>query len=276
MNHWQAELEEAVARWRAAGRPAPDIALVAGSGLSIDLGKPAVGPEPLADWLPFPVRPVPGHHHEVELLDLPSGHRVLYCRGRLHGYQGYEPGDVVFPVRFAALLGAKTLVMTNAAGGVRPEWPSGTLVAVSDQLNLTGRNPLWGEPPSEWGPRFPDLSEAFPVELRALARKHARHLGLNLVEGVYAGLPGPSYETPAEVRMLRHLGADLVGMSTVHEIIAACHMGLRCLVISLVTNPGAGVTDTPLTHQEVLEAGRDASARLKALFGALLADPEIV
>lgn len=276
MNHWQNELESAVARWRASGRPDPDVAVVAGSGLAIDLGVPLLGPEPLGDWLPFAVRPVAGHHHEIELVEPAPGRRVLYFRGRLHGYQGYEPGEVVFPVRFAALLGAKTLIMTNAAGGVRPEWPSGTLVAVSDQLNLTGRNPLWGEPPAEWGPRFPDMTEAYSTELRALARKHARSLGFTLVEGVYAGLPGPSYETPAEVKMLRHLGADLVGMSTVHEIIAARHMGLRCLVISLVTNPGAGVSSTPLTHEEVLDAGRDASARVKALFGALLVDSQIV
>jgi len=234
-----------------------------------------LGPEPLADWLPFPVRSVAGHHHALELLELPSGRHVLYFRGRLHGYQGYEPGEVVFPVRLAALLGAKTLIMTNAAGGVRPEWPSGTLVVVSDQVNMTGRNPLWGEPPAEWGERFPDMSEAYSSELRSLARGHAKRLGMALTEGVYAGLPGPSYETPAEVKMLRHLGADLVGMSTVLEVIAARHLGMRCLVLSLVTNPGAGVTSAPLTHQEVLDAGREASARLQALFGSLLADERL-
>ena len=275
MKHFEKELAAAVERWRGEGRPAPDVALVAGSGLSIDLGRPAIGPEPLAGWLPFPVRAVAGHRHELELLEIGAGRHLLYFRGRLHGYQGYEPGELVFPVRFAALLGAKTLLMTTAAGGVRPEWPSGTLVAVSDQLNLTGRSPLWGEPPAAWGERFPDMSEAYSSELRSLAREHASRLGFSLVEGVYAGLPGPSYETPAEVRMLRHLGADLVGMSTVLEVIAARHLGMRCLVLSLVTNPGAGVTSAPLTHQEVLDAGRDASSRLQALFGALLADPRL-
>lgn len=275
MNHWPGELEAAVERWKTAGRPRVDVAVVAGSGLSVELGEPRHGSEPLADWLPFPVRPVPGHRHEVELLELPTDRRILYFRGRLHGYQGYEPGQTVFPVRLAARLGARVLVMTNAAGGVRADWPAGTLVALSDQLNLTARSPLWGEPPADWGDRFPDLSEAFARRLRGLAREHAAALGFELPEGVYAGLPGPSYETPAEVRMLRTLGADLVGMSTVHEVIAARHLGLECLVLSLVTNPGAGVQAAPLDHQEVLDAGRAAAGRLRALFTNLLADSRL-
>ncbi len=276
MQHWQEELALAVTRWRDLGRPAPDVALVAGSGLSVDLGPPVAGPEPLARWLPFPVHGVAGHRHEIELLEVAGGRRVLYFRGRIHGYQGYAPADVVFPVRFAALLGAKVLLMTNAAGGVRPEWPAGTLAAVSDHLNLTGTNPLAGEPPPAWGARFPDMVDAYDPGLRGLARRHARELGFDLPDGVYAGLNGPSYETPAEVRMLRTLGADLVGMSTVHEVIAARHLGLRCLVLSLVANPGAGVTDAPLHHEEVLEAGQAAAARVRALIEALLADPELV
>lgn len=273
MRHWQDELEKAVIRWRELGRPAPDVALVAGSGLAVDLGTPVAGPEPLAAWLPFPVHSVPGHRHEIELLELPTGRRILYFRGRIHGYQGYTPGEVVFPVRFAALLGAKTLVMTNAAGGVRPEWSAGTLAAVSDQLNLTGANPLFGETPAAWGARFPDMADAFDPGYRALAKRLALAAGFDLAEGVYAGLNGPSYETPAEVRMLRTLGADLVGMSTVHEIIAARHIGMKCLVLSLVANPGAGVTDAPLHHDEVLAAGRAAATRVRALLSALLADP---
>ncbi len=276
MQHWQEELALAVTRWRDLGRPAPDVALVAGSGLSVDLGLPVAGPEPLARWLPFPVHGVAGHRHEIELLEVARGRRVLYFRGRIHGYQGYAPADVVFPVRFAALLGAKVLLMTNAAGGVRPEWPAGTLAAVSDHLNLTGANPLAGEPPPAWGARFPDMVDAYDPGLRGLARWHARELGFDLPDGVYAGLNGPSYETPAEVRMLRTLGADLVGMSTVHEVIAARHLGLRCLVLSLVANPGAGVTDAPLHHEEVLEAGQAAATRVRALIEALLADPRLV
>lgn len=276
MDHLERELEAACERWRRLGRPAPDAALVAGSGLAIDLGAPVAGPEPLADWLPFPVRSVVGHAHAVELLEPSAGRSVLYFRGRLHSYQGYDGAQAAFIVRLAARLGARVLVMTNAAGGIRPEWPAGTLVAVSDHLNLTGLNPLRGDPPESWGPRFPDMSDAYDPRLRALARRHAERLGFRLEEGVYAGLAGPSYETAAEVRMLRILGADLAGMSTVLEVIAARHLGMRCLVVSLVTNPGAGVSAAPLDHLEVLEAGRAAAGRVAALLGGVLADPELL
>ena len=276
MNHRQDELEAAAARWRESGRALPEVALVAGSGLAIDLGRSIVPPEPLADWLPFPVLAVPGHRHSLELIEARPGRSALSFRGRLHGYQGYEPAEVVFPIRFAALLGCKILIMTNAAGGIRPEWPAGTLAAVTDQLNLTGRSPLTGEPPAAWGARFPDMMHAYDRALLNLARGHATRLGFALAEGVYAGLPGPSYETAAEVRMLRTLGADLVGMSTVHEVIAARHLGMRCLVISLVANPAAGVTDAPLVHDDVLEAGEAAAGRVQALLGALLADPALL
>ncbi len=275
MDHLAAELAAAAARWKALGRPAPAVALVAGSGLAVDLGPPVVGPEPLADWLPFPVHAVAGHGHQIELLEPLPGRHVLYFRGRIHGYQGYTPAEVVFPVRLAARLGARVLVMTNAAGGIRPEWPAGTLAAVADQINLTGANPLAGDPPSDWGPRFPDMLDAYDPALRALARERAVALGFELAAGVYAGLPGPSYETPAEVRMLRAMGADLVGMSTVLEVIAARHLGVRCLVLSLVANPGAGVTPTPLTHEEVLGAGRAAAERVQGLLAGILSEPRL-
>lgn len=274
MDHRVRELGEAVARWRSLGRPDPEVVLVAGSGLAVDVGESMVAAEPLADWLPFPIRAVAGHRLTVELVRC-GARRVLYFRGRVHGYQGHEPADVVFPVRLGALLGARTLILTNAAGGVRADWPAGTLALVADQLNLTGRTPLSGEPPPEWGPRFPDMVDAYDPALRERAHGHARRLGFELAEGVYAGLPGPAYETPAEVRMLRALGADLVGMSTVHEVIAARHMGLRCLALSLVANPGAGLGPLggrALTHEEVLSAGREAALRVRALLDLLLAD----
>jgi purine-nucleoside phosphorylase len=272
MNHWSSELEAARERWLALGRPRPDVALVAGSGLSIALGDPVVGPEPLADWLPFPVGSVAGHDHSLELLATGGGRHALYFRGRLHAYQGYDAAQVVFPVRLAARLGARVLIMTNAAGGIRADWPAGTLAAVDDHLNLSGLNPLRGDPPAAWGARFPDMATAYDPELIRKAQAHARRLGFELASGVYAGLAGPSYETPAEVRMLRTLGADLAGMSTVLEVIAARHLGLRSLVISLVTNPAAGVAAAPLAHEDVLEVGRAAADRVAALLGALLAE----
>lgn len=275
MNHWGPELESARQRWLDRGWPRPDVALVAGSGLSISLGEPVAGPEPLADWLPFPVGSVAGHDHSLELLAAGGGRHALSFRGRLHSYQGYDAAQVAFPVRLAARLGARVLIMTNAAGGVRADWPAGTLVAITDHLNLTGLNPLRGEPPAAWGPRFPDMATAYDPALVDRARRHARDLGFELATGVYAGLAGPSYETPAEVRMLRVLGADLAGMSTVLEVIAARHLGMRSLVLSLVTNPGAGVTETPLDHEDVLVAGRQAAGRVAALLGALLADPAL-
>jgi len=273
MEPWHQELEAARARWLQSGRPRPDVALVAGSGLASELGAPIeriAGPEPLADWLPFPVRSIAGHEHALELLRVGEGRHVLYYRGRLHSYQGYDAAQVVFPIRLAARLGASVLVMTNAAGGVRPEWGVGTLVAVADHLNLTGLNPLRGEPPEEWGQRFPDMLGAYDPGLRNLAHDLARQLGFALESGVYAGLAGPSYETAAEIRMLRTLGADLVGMSTVLEVIAARHMGLRSLVLSLVSNPAAGVTDSTLDHADVLRVGREAAGRVAALLRALL------
>jgi purine-nucleoside phosphorylase len=272
-------LDDAVAAWERRGWPRPRLLLVSGSGLAVDLHPPTHGPEPLASFLPFPVHPVEGHPHRLEMLlprpDLP----VLYLRGRLHGYQGYEPAEAVFPVRLAALLGAGTLVMTNAAGGLAPELPAGRLALVCDHLNLTGANPLRGTLPAAWGPRFPDLGEAYDPRLRRLAAGHAAALGIPLAEGVYAGLAGPSYETPAELRMLHRLGADLVGMSTVLEVIAARHMGLACLVLSLVANAAPGEGDAgesgPVTHEGVLAAGAAAAADLVRLLRAILEDPAL-
>jgi purine-nucleoside phosphorylase len=270
-----AALDEAVAAWDRRAWPRPRVVLVSGSGLAVDLHPPTHGLVPLADLLPFPVHPIEGHPHRVELL-LPRPERpVLYLRGRLHSYQGYDPLQTVFPVRLAALLGARTLVMTNAAGGLTAARRAGELVLVRDHLNLTGLNPLRGPLPALWGPRFPDLSQAYDGRLRRLAHARASNLGLTLGEGVYAGVAGPSYETPAEARMLALLGADLVGMSTVLEVIAAHHMGLSCLVVSLVSNLGGGLGDEPLDHAEVVAAGVGAQADLSRLLRALLKDDEL-
>jgi len=265
-------LDATLERWHALGWPAPEVWLVSGSGLAVDLGPPCHGPVPLSELLPFALEGVVGHPMEVELLEPVPGRRVLYQRGRVHGYQGHPPAEVVAHVRLAAELGTRTLVMTNAAGGLDPDYQPGDLVAVSDHLNLTGWNPLHGGVPAEWGPQFPDLVGAYSPDLRRRLRDKAQKLGISLFEGVYAGLAGPSYETPAEVRMLRALGADLAGMSTVLEVIAARHRGLRSLVVSLVSNLAAGVTGEPLDHDEVLAAGRAAAERVRELLGALLRD----
>jgi purine-nucleoside phosphorylase len=269
-------LKEAVERWDGLGWARPTVALVSGSGLGVDLGERAHGPIGLDYFLPFPVHPVAGHAHEVEVL-LPRPDRpVLYMRGRLHSYQGYNAHDTVFPVRLAALLGVKLLILTNATGGVNPGLAPGDLVLLRDQINLTGLNPLRGDLPPEWGPRFPDMSSAYDPAAAALVKALAAELGIALKEGVYAGLAGPSYETPAEVRMLAALGGDVTGMSTVLEVIAARHMGVRCLGLSLVSNAAAGVGSGPIDHAEVLATGKKAAETLARLLATLLAHPGLL
>jgi len=269
-------LKEAVERWDALGWRRPTVALVSGSGLGVDLGERVHGPIGLDYFLPFPLHPVAGHPHEVEVL-LPRPDRpILYMRGRLHSYQGYSAHDTVFPVRLAALLGVKLLVLTNATGGLKPDLRPGDLVLIQDQINLTGLTPLRGDLPPEWGPRFPDMGNAYDPAATALVREIAAELDIPLKEGVYAGLAGPSYETPAEVRMLALLGGDVTGMSTVLEVIAARHMGVRCLALSLVSNAAAGVGATPIDHAEVLAAGRQAAGKVQRLLAALLAHPGLL
>jgi len=235
-----------------------DVAIVLGSGWSpavAALGTPIVA---------LPQAEVPGFTppsalgHTGELLSVPIGeHRVLVLVGRVHAYEGHDLRHVVHPVRAACAVGARIVVLTNAAGGLRPDLAIGQPVLISDHLNLTARSPLVGA-------QFVDLTDAYAPRLRQLARE----ADPELAEGVYAGLPGPHYETPAEVRMLRMLGADLVGMSTVHETIAARAAGAEVLGVSLVTNPAAGITGQPLSHAEVLAAGAASASRM----GSLLAD----
>lgn len=271
-----AELERASGAWQERGWPRPAMHLVSGSGLAVDLGEPTHGPIPLAELLPFEVEGVAGHPLTVELLEPVPGRVVLYQRGRLHAYQGLPVHRTVLPVRLAAALGARVLLMTNAAGALGPGHSPGDLLLLSDHLNLTGLDPLRGRLPEAWGPRFPDMSGAYDAALGRRVRQVAAELGIELGEGVYAGVGGPCYETPTEVRMLAALGADVVGMSTVLEVAAAHPMGVRCAVVSLVTNPAAGVGGGTLDHREVLEAGRAAAERLRRLLAALLADPHLV
>lgn len=267
------QLETTLERYRSLDWPAPDLLLVSGSGLAVDMDGDTRGPVPLTDVLPFPATGIVGHPLELMLLEPVPGRRVLYQRGRLHAYQGFTPHQVVLTIRMAARLGAKTLVMTNAAGGLMPEHRPGDLVAISDHLNLTGMNPLFGTKlPEDWGEQFPDMSRAYDPQLRERLHGHAEALGIDLLDGVYVGVAGPSYETPAEVRMMRGMGGHAVGMSTVLEVIAARHMGMKAAVVSLVTNAGAGVTDAELDHQEVIDAGKVAAGNVQKLLGALLRD----
>jgi purine-nucleoside phosphorylase len=192
-------------------------------------------------------------------------------QGRFHYYEGHDLETVTFPIRVAQKLGVSTLILTAATGGIRTDLRAGTLVCLSDHLNLIGSNPLRGWNDERLGTRFPDMTEVYSKRLRAIAGEEAKGLGIELVTGVYACMPGPSYETPAEIKMLRTMGADVVGMSTVPEAIVARHAGIEVLAIALVSNAAAGVVGTPITHEEVLAAGRRAAPTLARLIECVVA-----
>ena len=217
----------------------------------------------------FPEVGVAGHSGLLRSVETASGARILVLLGRVHAYEGHPLSAVVHGVRSAVRAGCRTVVLTNAAGALRPGLRVGQPVLIADHLNLTGRSPLKGPAaPAELGlPRFVDLTEAYSHRLRDLARD----VDPTLEEGVYAGLPGPQYETPAEIRMLQTLGADLVGMSTVHEVIAARHVGAEVLGLSLITNLAAGLGETPLNHAEVLEAGHASAEAMGDLLAEVVA-----
>jgi purine-nucleoside phosphorylase len=244
-----------------------DAAVVLGSGWQA--AADAIGaPErevPLADLSGFQQPTVKGHAASVRYVRK-GQQRILLYLGRVHLYEGHDPHAVAHSVRTAITAGCRTVVLTNAAGGINANYAVGQPVLISDHINLTGRSPLSGPLPPQVPSRFTDLTETYSRRLRALARE----LDPSLAEGVYAGLPGPHYETPAEIRMLRSAGADLVGMSTVMEAIAARHLGAEVLGISIVSNPAAGLSDMPLDHQDVLAATATATAKVGALLGELL------
>lgn len=251
---------------RRADARAPEVALVLGSGLggfADALEKKTV--IPYASIEGMPVSAVVGHAGNLVIGEV-RGMPVAAMQGRVHLYEGHSAADVVFGVRLMRLLGAGTLVITNAAGGCGERLSPGDLMLIEDHINLTGTSCLVGENEDELGVRFPDMSEAYDRSLRAIADEVAAARGLMLARGVYAGLLGPSYETPAEVRMMCRVGADAVGMSTVLEVIAAKHMGMRVLGISCITNLAAGISATPLSHDEVTET----AARVRGQFEGLL------
>jgi purine-nucleoside phosphorylase len=265
----RAEISAAALRERA-GVDGFDAAVVLGSGWQA--AADAIGaPElevPLADLGGFQQPGVKGHAASVRYVKK-GQRRILVFLGRVHLYEGHDPHAVVHGVRTAIAAGCGAIVLTNAAGGINVGYAVGEPVLISDHINLTGRSPLWGPLPSRVPSRFADLTDAYSGRLRALAMQ----LDPSLAEGVYAGLPGPHFETPAEIRMLRAAGADLVGMSTVLEAIAARHLGAEVLGISIVSNPAAGLSDVPIDHRDVLAATGASAARVGALLSELLSRP---
>jgi purine-nucleoside phosphorylase len=271
-----ARLKALVGAVRARTALTPEVGIVLGSGLGglADELDAAVS-IPFAEMPGWPAATAPGHAGRL-LLGRLAGRPVVMLQGRFHLYEGNNPGLVVQPVLLFRAIGARMLVLTNAAGGLDPGFGPGTLMVMRDHINLTGRNPLVGPNADELGERFPDMTEAWSPRLRERLHAAGAAEGVPLAEGVYVGLVGPNYETPAEVRMLAGLGGHAVGMSTVLECIAARWVGLEVCGVSLVTNAGAGYSGAPLTHEEVLAAGAEAGPRLARVirrFVADLADP---
>ena len=263
-------MQAAVEYLRSRVKREPRVAVVLGSGLG------AFSDE-LTESTDFPYDDIPewarstavGHAGKLVFGKL-NGLDVAVMAGRSHLYEGYSPAQVTLGVRVLRQLGARSIVFTNAAGGINLSYSQGALVLISDHINLQGSNPLLGPNDDLLGPRFPDMSDAYSREYRAIAMDVAKSIGIPLQEGVYAAVSGPSYETPAEIRYLRTIGADLVGMSTVPEVIVANHMGMRVLAISCVTNMAAGILPQKINHEEVLETGRQVRDTLVRFLKALL------
>lgn len=262
--------EEAAAVVRQQTRHRPRVGLVLGSGLGAFA-------EELTNAVVIPYREIPhfpqptavGHQGRL-FIGLCQGTAAAVLQGRVHFYEGYPLRDVIFPARVLGRLGVRILVLTNAAGGINLKLKECGLFLIRDHINLQGVNPLLGPNDEQFGPRFPDMSEAYSKRLASIAQEEAQKFGLELFEGVYAAVTGPSYETPAEIRYLRTIGADVVGMSTVPEVIAANHMGMKVLAISCVTNMAAGILDKKISHEEVLEAGERVKGQFTALLRAVL------
>jgi purine-nucleoside phosphorylase len=243
----------------------PKVAVVLGSGLGGFAAELDEKQEIQYAEIPGWPRSTAAGHAGTLVLGRCGGREVAVMSGRAHLYEGYTPAQVVFGVRVMAKLGVRGMVFTNAAGGIQPVYERGALVLIGDHINLQGSNPLVGPNDDGLGPRFPDMTEAYSKRYRMIAREEAARLGIGLHEGVYAALMGPSYETPAEIRYLRSIGADLVGMSTAAEVIAANHMSVKVLGISCVTNMAAGLQPVKINHEDVLETGalvRDTLTRL--------------
>ncbi|MFN7131699.1 MAG: purine-nucleoside phosphorylase [Myxococcales bacterium] len=270
MTNLYEQLQQTVAEIRRRSTVQPKVGIILGSGLGAfadSLASPTI--IPYSELPNFPTSSVPGHAGRLVLGTL-EGAPIVAMQGRVHMYEGYAPWQAAFPARVLCALGIHTLVVTNAAGGIRDDLLPADLMVITDQINLSGQNPLIGHNDDRLGPRFPDMSAAYAPELRELLLGAAERLKLPLKQGVYVQLSGPAYETPAEIRMLRTLGADAVGMSTVPEVIVASHMGVRCAGISCITNLAAGIGKKPLSHEEVAETAEQVRDRFTALLRAFL------
>jgi purine-nucleoside phosphorylase len=251
----------------------PTIGLVLGSGLGGFADELSEASRiPYASIPSFPRSTAVGHAGQM-VIGKVGGVEVAAMQGRVHLYEGYSPSEVAFPTRVFGRMGIRALILTNAAGGINLEYKQGALVVITDHINLQGQNPLARPNDDRFGPRFPDMTQAYCKPYREIALRAAKRLGKTVYQGVYAGLLGPNYETPAEIRYLRAIGADLVGMSTVPEVIVARHMGIKVLAISCVTNMAAGISEEVLSHEDVLATGERVKGDFVALLRAVL--PEI-
>lgn len=262
---------EAAGWLQARGIDGADVAVVLGSGLG-DFADRLDAPLriPYGEIPHWPAPSVVGHAGTL-VAGRMQGRRVLALAGRVHAYEGHAPSVVTFAVRVLGRLGVPRVILTNAAGGINTRFTRGALMIIDDHINMTGANPLTGPNDDRFGPRFPDMSEVYSARLRETAGAAARAAGVAVAHGVYVAVPGPSYETPAEIRAFRAIGADAVGMSTVPEAIAARHMGLEVLGISCITNMAAGVLAQPLVHDEVMETAREVRGQFIALLEATIA-----
>ena len=266
-----AKINEAVASIQRVYDATPAVGIVLGSGLGSFTGEMSIEKEiPYSDIPHFPVSTVEGHSGKLIFGKL-AGKNVVAMAGRFHYYEGYTPQEVVFPIRVMKYLGIKTLLISNAAGGMNPDFKVGDLMVIKDHISFLTINPLLGKNIDELGPRFPDMSEPYKKSLIVKAKEIAANANIELKEGVYCGVTGPTFETRAEYRLLRSIGGDAVGMSTVQEVIAAVHLGLTVFALSVITDIGIREEENRITHAEVLEAASNAEPKLTYIFKELIA-----
>ena len=264
------DVQTAAAAVRAKSKVRPEVGLILGSGLGAFADKLDNATRiDYAEIPGFPQSKIAGHKGCLVLGER-AGARCVAMQGRVHMYEGHSAATVAFPARVLVALGAKVLIITNAAGGLNPKWNPGTLMVIRDHIDMLRDHALRGPNDDRRGPRFPDMTHAYPRELRTLVKEAARGKGIPLEEGVYVAMPGPTYETPAEVKMLQTLGADATGMSTVPEVVVARHMGAQVIGISCITNHAAGITGQELSHVEVTETANRVRATFETLLDAIL------